>query len=192
MGMSFEDGRNIIATQRFGRFHLFSLGGIVRNCLSGTIDDADDPTFEADATTFEYEYDNGGEFSSTVRQTVVLFHSNELSLPDFELQPRTYFHKFNVLRRGRKEIDFDSRPDFSKPYLLSGNDESAIRQVFSRSVLEYFERHQGLSVESRNKRLLFYRHNKHVFFDGTQVRPDKIKLFLDEGRAVLGLFCMKS
>ncbi len=196
LGMSFEDGRNIDATQRFGPFHLFSQGSEkkVRNCLSGTIDGVD-------LTTFGYEYTlAGAETSSTVRQTVIVFRSNELSLPEFELRPRSIVETFKIVKVfkalvGRDEdIKFDIRPDFSKSYYLGGKDESAIRGVFSHSVLEYFERHQGLSVEGRDGSLLCYRGetlDADVGFRGARVRPDELKRFLDEGRAVFDLFSMK-
>ncbi len=172
LGMSFEDGHNINATRRFGPFHLFSKGSLreVRNCLSGTIDGVD-------VTTFGYEYTvNIGEISTNRRQTAVLFHSNELSLPDFELRPRRFFGVSTGF-----DIDFDSCPDFSKSYFLRGNDESAIRHVFSTRVLDYFERHKGLFVEGRSERLLCY-------ISGALVEPDEIKRFIDEGRALFGLF----
>lgn len=197
LGMSFEDGRNIDATQHFGSFHLFSKGSEkkVRNCLSGTMDGVD-------VTTFGYEYTlAGAETSAILRQTVVVFRSNELSLPEFELRPRSIVETFKMVKVfkalvGRDEdIKFDTRPEFSKSYYLGGKDESAIRDVFSRSVLEYFERHQGLSVEGRGESLLCYRGEEtldaDVGFRGARVRPDELKRFLDEGRAVFDLFSMK-
>ena len=196
LGMSPVHGHNIDATRRFGRFQLFSQGSKkkVRNCLSGTIGGVD-------VTTFGYEYTvAGAESSSTSRQTVVVFRSNELSLPEFELRPKSIVETFKIVKifkafAGRDEdIKFDTRPDFSKSYYLGGKDESAIRDVFSRSVLEYFERHEGLSVEGRDEGLLCYRRESHdtdVGFRGARVKPDEIKLFLDEGRAVFDLFRMK-
>jgi hypothetical protein len=143
--------------------------------MSGTIDGVD-------VTTFGYEYEaNGGEYSTTYRQTVVLFRSNKLSLPEFELRPRMLGD--NIHFGKRKDIDF--RRDFSESYFLRGNDESAIRDVFSTRVLDYFERHKDLSVEGRYERLLCYTHG------GVRVKPDEIKLFLDEGRAVFDLFRKK-
>ncbi len=200
LGMSFEDGRDIDAARRFGPFHLFSEGSDkkVRNCLSGSIDGVD-------VTTFGYEYTvAGGEGSSTNRQTVAVFRLNELSLPEFELRPRSIvvdpFKIVSAIKAlvGKDEdesIKFDTDPDFSKSYFLKGNDESAIRHVFSRTVLEYFERHKGLSVEGRKEVMIFYRAESldtDIGYRGARVKPDEIKLFLDEGRAVFDLFRMKN
>ncbi len=197
LGMSFEDGRNIDATQHFGPFHLFSKGSEkkVRNCLSGTMDGVD-------VTTFGYEYTlAGAETSAILRQTVVVFRSNELALPEFELRPRSIVETFKIVKVfktlvGRDEdIKFDTRPEFSKSYYLGGKDESAIRDVFSRSVLDYFESHKGLSAEGRDGILICYRaesHNIYIGYRGARVRPDELKLFIDEARAVFDLFRMKS
>ena len=196
LGMSFEDRRDINVTRRFGAFQLFSQGHDkkVRNCLTGIIDGVD-------VTTFGYEYTiAGGESSSTFRQTVVFFRSTKLSLPEFELRPRTTVETFKIVGKvkallGRDEdIYFDTRPAFSESYVLRGNDEMAIRQVFVRSVLEYFETHKDLSVEGRDETLICYRaesHNTAIGFLGARVRPDELRLFLDEGRAVFELFRMK-
>ncbi len=135
-----------------------------------------------------------------MRQTVVVFRSNELSLPEFELRPRSIVETFKIVKTfkalvGRDEdIKFDTRPDFLQSYVLRGNDESAIRHVFSSRVLEYFERHEGLSVEGRDESLLCYRgesHDTDIGFRGARVRPDELKLFLDEGRVIFDLFRMK-
>ena len=193
LGMSFEDGRDIDATKRFGPFQLFSIGDgkKVRNCLSGTIDGVD-------VTTFGYEYTvAGAQDSYTDRQTVVLFRSNELSLPGFELRPRISIPNSPVLKATRKivrtmtasigrdeEIGFDTHPDFSESYVLKGNHKSAIHQVFSTRVLEYFERHKGLSVEGRDDLLLCY-------FSRRRLRPHEIKHFVKWVRPVVDLFRMK-
>ncbi len=193
LGMSFEDWRDIDPTKRFGPFQLFSIGDKkkVKNCMSGTIDGVD-------VTTFGYEYrdedPSGDGYSPRVRQTVVVLHSNSLSLPEFELRPRTIADKLTAFVGRGKDIEFDSHPDFSKSYFLRGNDESAIRQVFSRSVLAYFERHEGMSVEGRDERLLCYRaqpHDTDIGFRGARVKPDELKRYLDEGRVVFDLFRMK-
>ena len=186
LGMLFEDGRDIDATKRFGAFQLFSRGSKekVRNCLSGTIDGVD-------VTTFGYEYTVAGVgATSTYRQTVVLFRSNELSLPKFELQSRTIV--MSLFESLDDHINFDAHPYFSMSYYLRGRNESAIRHVFSSRVLEYFESHKGLSVEGRDERLLCYRADSpRIRFRGARVKPDELKRFLDEERAVFGLFRMK-
>ena len=151
----------------------------IKNCISGRLDGAD-------VMVFEYEYTVGGGKggSSTSKQTVACFRSNKLILPAFELKQKTLFHKIGGML-GYQSIDFSSHSDFSKVFLLRGNDEASIRNVFSTNVLAYFERHKDLSkdlsVEGREDTLICYR-------AGERVRPTDIKRFLDEGRAVADLF----
>ncbi len=197
LGMSFEEGRYIVATQRFGPFPLFSRGSErkVRNCLSGCIDGVD-------VTTFGYEYTvAGSESSSTYRQTVAAFRANDLSLPEFELRPRSAVETFKIVEKikvliGKDEdIKFDTHPDFSMSYVLRGTDEPAIRRVFSHSVLDYFEHQKGLSVEGRKEVLIFYLAESDdidIGYRGARVKPDELKIFLDEGRTVCDLFRTRS
>ena len=190
LGMSFEDECDIDATLRFGPFQLFSQGHEkkVRNCISGTVDGAH-------VATFGYEYTVDG----TLRQTVAVFRSNKLSLPVFELRPRprtiVRSPKFvRALLFGKDEdINFDTHPAFSASYVLLGKDESVIRHMFSHSVLEYLACHEGLSVEGIDEQLLYYRDERSDDYScspirGARVKPDEIKLFLDEGRVVFDLF----
>ena len=181
LGMSFEHGRDIDATERFGAFRLFSHGHgkKVSNCMSGMIDSIDVTTFG-----YEYNYEDEDGADMPTRQTVFLFRSNELSLPWFELSP-TPQKIFGIDVSGKRtDIVFDSRPKFSKLFYLSGDDEPAIRHLFSRSVLEYFESHEGLSVEGQDGLMLCY-------FGRTRLRPHEIKHFVKWVKPVLDLFRIK-
>lgn len=70
---------------------------------------------------------------------------------------------------------------FSKKYLLRGDDELAIRELFTGDVLRFYEQHPGLITEGSGNKLLFYR-------DKIVVKPDSIQSFLDEALAVRSLF----
>ena len=176
LGLSFEKTSDIDIEQRFGSFNLFSegRGKEIKNCISGKLDGADVMVFGYSYTT------SSGKNSSTYRQTVICFRSGKITLPAFELRPEHLFHKIGG-NFGYRDIDFSSYPDFSKSYLLRGNDEASIRKVFSPMVISYFERNKGLSVEVKGDTLICYRQSKRV-------RPTEIKDFLYEGRAVFGLF----
>ncbi len=176
LGLSFEKTSNIDIEQRFGSFNLFSEGRRkeIKNCISGKLDGAD-------VMVFGYSYRVGsGKNSSTRRQTVICFHSSKLTVPAFELRPEHLLHKIAGVF-GYQDIDISSYPDFSKSYLLRGNDETSIRKVFSPMVISHFEKNKGLSVEVNGDTLICYRQSKRV-------RPTELKDFLYEGRAVFGLF----
>ena len=63
---------------------------------------------------------------------------------------------------------------FSKRYLLRGDNEESIRNLFNTRVLEYYEQRLGMSMEGDGVKLIYYRSSKRV-------PPDKIQDFLQEG-----------
>ena len=181
LGLSFK--KDIKIDARFGSFHLFSQGSwkMITNCMSGELDGAEVMVFG-----YRFRADRGGGGGRlhgrgrSYKQTVVSFRSDKLTLPPFELRPEKLFHKIGGVF-GYQDIDFSSHPNFSDSYLVRGNDEVAIRHVFSTNVLTYFEQSKGLSVEGKGDTLVCYR-------DGKLTSPKNIKSFLDEGRAVFALF----
>lgn len=111
----------------------------------------------------------GQRNGKTVRQTVVVFRSEELQAPDFNLQPENVLHHMMEGFLGKmtqydvgKDIDFTSHPVFSDQYFLKGADEAAIRARFQPEILAYFEAHPGLRVEVRGDGMVFYRHSELV------------------------------
>lgn len=132
--------------------HLFQQGRNSRwkNVMRGTAQNVH-------VTIFDYRYRTGsGKNSSTRRQSVVCFESDQLRLPNFELRPEGLFHKIGGMF-GYQDIDFGDYPKFSSRYLLRGENEDAVRQVFHSAVLEHFESTKHLNVEGRGSVLIAYR-----------------------------------
>ena len=171
--MSFEflmNDSDLLA--RLAGFPLFSQGRSRRmgNVLNGASSDTD-------VSIFDYSYTTGsGKNSTTFRQTVICFRSERLSLPKFELRPERWYHKIGSLV-GFEDIDFADYPRFSKQYLLRGEDEASIRDIFTARVIEYFEGQEGLCVEGSGDRLTVYR-------AGKRVKPQQIRDFLETGFGV--------
>jgi hypothetical protein len=146
----------------------------MRNVMTRT-----DP--DGETLVFDHEYlRQAGKNSSWDRETVYCARRDRRSLPVFQLRPE------NVLDRiasalGWKDIDFDSRPDFSRMYLLRGPDDAAIRQVFGVEPLAFLEKHPGWHVEGEAGWVAVYRKDRRV-------APDSIAEFLDEARQVDELF----
>ncbi len=157
-------------------FHLFSQGHSrkILNVLTGKFNDIP-------VMVMDYKYTTGsGKSSHTWNQTVIAIESEKLALPVFVLRPENLFDKIgNVF--GKKDIDFETAPLFSKKYLLRGDDEPAIRMIFNQWIIEYYEQHLGLSTEGDGRKLIYYRLSKTV-------SPDKIQAFLQEGYEIFGLF----
>lgn len=152
LGLEFHPTGDPVVQEAIGHLRLFNQGHArrIQNMLSGQTDDIE-------IAIFGYRFvTGGGKNQQTHNQTVISFQSPNLSLPNFELRPEHLFHKIGQAL-GYKDIDFDSHPVFSKRFLLRGPDEATIREFFKPELLEFFESHQGVSVEASGDRLIYYR-----------------------------------
>ena len=157
-------------------FPLFSQGHSrkMKNLLYGQIDDGD-------VAVFGYRYTTrSGENSATFRQNVVYFRSSDMDLPRFTLRPEHMFHRIGSVM-GYQDIDFDSHPNFSKRYLLRGDDENAIRATFTDAILTFFESQNRICIEAGGDQLIFYRTMKRV-------KPREVVAFLEEASRALKQF----
>ena len=84
-------------------------------------------------TAFEYSYvTGGGQHSNRHRFTAMLWESAEANLPRFTMVPEGFFRRLSQ-RFGAQDFDFDEDPDFSRAYQLQGDDERAVRALFTPS-----------------------------------------------------------
>ncbi|MEM0981920.1 MAG: hypothetical protein AAGH78_16825 [Cyanobacteria bacterium P01_H01_bin.58] len=110
----------------------------------------------AQVEVFDYSFRTGsGKNSQTHMQTVVLITSEKLSLPYFMLLPENFLHSIGNFF-GYRDIDFQDYPNFSKRYLLRGDDETQIRQVFDYRVIPWYEARQNVSTEGSGHCLMYY------------------------------------
>ena len=83
---------------------------------------------------------------------------------------------------GIKDIDFDNCPDFSKSYLLKGNDEGGIRRIFKPEVINYFEQNKtNATIEASKDNLIYYNLGKRV-------KASELNSFMDEVAKVVRVF----
>ena len=158
-----------------GLFHLFSQGRSqkVTNVMQGSANDID-------VIIMDYRYTTGtGKNSHTWTQTVIAFRSPLLNLPSFTLRPENLFHKIGAVF-GFQDIDFASHPAFSGRYLLQGDEEDAVRALFSDVLLSHYDQSKGLSTEGGGDMFIFYRASKRV-------PPKGITAFMQEGFALFGM-----
>ncbi|HEX4413589.1 MAG TPA: hypothetical protein VH107_08170 [Lacipirellulaceae bacterium] len=156
-------------------FQLFSKGRSkkVANMLQGG-------SGERRLAIFDYQYTTGGGKSTHVWKTTVLNLSLDgPAMPACMLRRKQVGDTIASWFRGRG-IEFVGRPMFSKRYLLRGDDEPAIRAVFTEPVVTYFEENPGLFVEAAGNAMLVYRLGKNV-------RPEEIGEFLGKGLELLGV-----
>lgn len=182
MGFLFYPKGDDAFLENLAGLHLFSQGHSkkVNNLLHGVSGQLG-ATDQVEVGIFAYRYvTGGGQHSRAVRQTVIAFRSPQLHLPEIALRPQNLFHRIGGVF-GYQDIDFDAHPKFSKKYLLRGNDEQKIREVFTHELLAFFETEEGISVEAGGDQLIFYR-------GGKRIRPEDVRSFMEEGLQVFRLF----
>jgi hypothetical protein len=117
------------------------------------------------AAVFDFVYVTGtGKSRHSHYQTVVYLEPPDLHLPYFSLRPENFIHKL----MGYQDIDFGQRPEFSKWYLLRGQDEPAIRQIFNDRLLAFYEMYNGTCTDAGGNQLLMFR-------AGERLQPDEIQ-----------------
>ena len=130
---------------------------------------------------------SGEDSTKTIVQTVICFRSSQLSLPGFSVRPEEWHHKLRS-KLGYQDIDFESHStaaEFSKKYLLRGEDEQTIRALFTDAVLTFFAAHPDkVCVEGSDDQLILYR-------AGISIKPEDIPAFMKEGFEVFRLFARK-
>lgn len=136
-----------------------------------------------DISVFDYRYTTGsGKNSSTHTNTIAMTNAN---LPVFELSKEGFFSKI-ADKFINKDIDFHDYPDFSDKYVLKGDDEQAIRAIFTSEALVFFENIERESgkrcyLESNGRELIFCTPSKRV-------KPENINIFMEKTKQCFGLF----
>ena len=132
------------------------------------------------AAVFDYVYVTGsGKNRQVHNQTVVYLEPPNLRVPYFSLRPENFLHKI-IAAFGYQDIDFGQRPEFSKNYLLRGQDEPGIRQVFNDRLLTFYESYGGTCTDAGGNQLL-------VFRAGYRFQPHEIQNYIELALNVLGL-----
>lgn len=106
---------------------------------------------------FDYFYITGsGRSAARHYQTVVYLEPANLTLPYFSLRPEGLMSKV-LSAFGYQDIDFGQRPEFSRQYILRGQDEPAIRQTFNDGVLSFYESYPGTCTDAGGNQLFLFR-----------------------------------
>jgi hypothetical protein len=175
LGWSFAADAPMNMIPGLERFTLFSQGRSrqIRNFMYGQAQGVK-------AAVFDYIYVTGsGKSQQTHYQMVVYLEPVNLALPMFCLRPETLFHRM-LSALGYQDIDFGQRPEFSKQYILRGQNELAIRQTFNDRVLAFFEGYPGTCVDAGDNQLFVYR-------AGYRFQPHEIEGYVGLGLQALNL-----
>jgi hypothetical protein len=137
-----------------------------------------------------FDYDEGHTQRDIARiQTLAWIEDPSLRLPSFSLVPipgrqvvpaarlsRTIAGVTGIASDTAAEVAMPAHQPFDDQYLLRGQDEGALRQVFSDRVLTFFGQNPGWMVEGDGKRLLLYR-----------LTPDEVRTYWRGAVAPSGL-----
>lgn len=175
-GFTFSEKAPSGLDERTGEFKLFNKGHSRR--ITNAMVQAQSAFT---VSQFDYSYTIGsGKSSTTYRQTVTLIETKTAQFPPFVLGPENVFHRLGDVM-GIRDIDFDDYPEFSKRYLLKGDDEVAVRELFTPALLEHFTTHLGFSIEGLGGGLIVYR-------GGTRTKPEQIAAELKARMEIFTLF----
>ncbi len=102
---------------------------------------------------FDIEYQEGELIAKQVIKATMFYTKLDKPIPKFTLD-REGFFEYIYHFTGFKDIDLDNHTDFSKRFYLSGNDEEAIKKLFTDELVLYFESNPYYHVESNGFGLL--------------------------------------
>jgi hypothetical protein len=122
---------------------------------------------------FDFGYGRG---SKRHEETVVTLESPRLSLPAFALRPERTIDRL-IPTIGRHDIDFEGAPAFSRRYFLRGDDEGAVRALFTPERLGALERHEPCVVAAGGARILYFEPDHLVWpgaFDALVTRAARV------------------
>ena len=143
-------------TDYFKKFHFFEIRPIERkyNSLKGSFIDTGMSWEIADIT-----FNEGQAFTAETFNTSLMVVKLNKKIPVFSMEKEGVLGKIfdRVMAfTGYKDIDFEMYPDFSKKFLLMGNNESDIRSFFTEEIIRFFENQQIYHIESNGIALLIF------------------------------------
>ncbi len=167
-------------TSYLKNFHFFEIRPIEQksNCLKGTFEELDVSWEMADVI-----FNEGAAFTAETFNTTLMVLKLNKKIPVFTMEKEGVFEKLfdRVMAfTGYKDIDFEMYPDFSKKFLIMGNEESEIRSFFTDEIIRFFENHQIYHLESNGEAV--------IIFDKIKLaRTDETIAFIDYGRELAAL-----
>jgi hypothetical protein len=176
LGWSFAASAPLNMISGLERFALFDQGHgkEIKNFMYGAASGAK-------AAVFDYVYVVGhGKNRQTHRQSVIYLEPPNFSVPYFSLRPENVLLKI-FTAFGYQDIDFGQRPEFSRRYILRGQDEQAIRRTFNDGLLSLYEAYAGTCTDGGGNQLF-------VFRGGYRLQPREIQGYVGLALKIMSLF----
>lgn len=155
LDFSNENDKGLISQLK--SFELFKIGGRRKILTKAYQRNLTDSHYLLD---FEYIV-SAGNSSARYNQTVRVFDSKELGIPQFRMQPENFFHLIKELFIS-KDIDFSSDKDFSNLFYLTGEYEQVVKTYFDEEVRQLCMNYRKFIMEGNNYYLIIYHHNKII------------------------------
>jgi carbonic anhydrase len=138
-------------------------------------------TDELNFVLFDYEYTvSYGKSEHTPHQTIARIKSPLLKLPSFLLFPETIFSKIAKVF-GQTDVNFEDSPVFSDQYILRGQNEAALRAIFSPALRNALEPLEHLTIEGADDVLFIFRCERRI-------KAEEFVSRIEEGKRILKLF----
>ncbi len=143
-------------TSYLRNFHFFEIRAIERkeNCLSGTYN-----KLNVNWEIAEVTFSEGAAFNAEIFTVSVMVLKLNKKTPIFSIEKEGVVEKIfdRVLAfSGYKDIDFKMYSDFSKKFLVLGNNERRIRSFFTDKFVRFMEDHHIYHLESNGEALLIF------------------------------------
>jgi hypothetical protein len=122
---------------------------------------------------FDFGYGRG---SKRHQETVAALESPRLRLPAFALRPERAIERL-IPMVGREDIDFDASPAFSRRYFLRGEDEGAVRTLFTPDRRSALEQHEPCVLAAGGARIVYFEPDHLIWpgaFDAFVARATKV------------------
>jgi len=178
LGLSFSvEGEAEFAEAMKSRIELFFIGS--SRTIRNVIHNISMPY--AVMNIFDYSYTTGsGKNRSVHNFTCALAkYDAKTEFPQFSLVPENFFNRLTDKLFMHSDINFDNYPEFSKKYLLRGNNEEEVRRLFSSAVLSSLEMKNDLRIFASGRYILYY--------SSGFVKADKIEEFINGARDTVQL-----
>ena len=176
MGLLFSSNHSSVLA-RFGHLKTFKKGNSkqITNAIIGAVG-------EMEIAVGDYEYTTSrNNRAHTHYQTICLLQSQELRLPHCFLRPEGRLFDFLGGLLGGPDFDFDEDPAFSSAYVLQGDNEAAVRNLFDADTRQWFvaRRKENFHFEADHGILLFHM--------GRRVKPQEARRLMEEAIEILGV-----
>lgn len=189
LGLQFREKDDFGLLQQLKNFDLFFRrrrwfhSGQIANVMSGRVG-------ETEVYLFDYiYYVSSNNSRRRIVQTVFFANDKNWFLPNFKLEPETWYHKVMDRLGMSADINFEEHPEFSDSFRLKGELADLIRDKFSTSVRDFLTDRPPSHLEGNNYYFIAYKPRKKLNADEAEIFFENcshlVELLKKEGKTEL-------